>query len=78
MDLKKGKSYAARFQLSKLDSFIATNKVVTKMLTDFGFVNVFVSGAGELRNATGQWGKEDNPNTKAPDRVTILEIKELP
>lgn len=54
MTLTQNKQYEANITLTGIESF-APNEMVAKKLTDVGFTNVVVTGAGKARTATGTW-----------------------
>jgi len=73
----KGKWYVARLLLSGFNRF-ATNAMVAERLTNAGFTQVYVEGAGRSRLAIGYWSGEDATAERPTEIVDIIEKDERP
>ena len=69
----KGKRYAARIELTMIESFASNADIATRLIKS-GFTNVNVTGSGSERVAHGTWVGED---TTADMPSQITEVKEL-
>jgi hypothetical protein len=73
----KDKWYVARLSLSGFNRF-ATNAMVAERLTNVGFDQVYVEGAGRLRVAIAYWPGEDATAERPIEIVDIVEKDERP
>jgi hypothetical protein len=75
--VRKGKWYVARLSLSGFDRF-ATNAMVAERLTNAGFTQVYVEGAGRSRLAIGYWPGKDATAERPTEIVDIVEKDDEP
>lgn len=68
MILINGKRYKANVKLSFFQS-ITTNGQIESKLRDAGFTDVYVTGSGSTRSASGVWGKSSQ-NVAVPSQLT--------
>ena len=69
-----GKRYRAIISLRWWEQ-IATNDKIAKLLRDVGFIDVRVSGNGEMREAKGLWPLKDTTAEIPPQVSSIQEIE---
>lgn len=77
MTLTTNKRYQGTITLSGL-KLIATNNRVKEEFEKYGFKDVFVTGSGRERTASGTWtGKSLSGELPTADGVKISDVKEI-